>query len=240
MLRIQQEELQSANEELRAQQEALQSANEELQTQQEELSANNEELQGQREELKLANSDLEDKTQALEENKLVLEEKARALEQSTRYKSEFLANMSHELRTPLNSLLILAQLLGDNKTGNLTQKQVEYAQTVHSAGSDLLALINDILDLSKVEAGKMEVVPEDISLAECMEMIEHKFRHIAEQKGLAFTITVAENMPPILYTDLQRLKQILNNLLSNAFKFTSQGEIKLTVESPSLSSQGFT
>ncbi len=232
VLRIQQEELQSANEELRAQQEALQSANEELQTQQEELSANNEELQEQREELKLANSDLEDKTQALEENKLVLEEKARALEQSTRYKSEFLANMSHELRTPLNSLLILAQLLGDNKTGNLTQKQVEYAQTVHSAGSDLLALINDILDLSKVEAGKMEVVPENISLLECMEMIEHKFRPVAEQKGLAFTITVAENMPPILYTDLQRLKQILNNLLSNAFKFTSQGEIKLTVESP--------
>jgi len=232
VLRIQQEELQSANEELRAQQEALQSANEELQTQQEELSANNEELQEQREELELANSDLEDKTQALEENKLVLEEKARALEQSTRYKSEFLANMSHELRTPLNSLLILAQLLGDNKTGNLTQKQVEYAQTVHSAGSDLLALINDILDLSKVEAGKMEVVPEDISLLECMEMIEHKFRPVAEQKGLAFTITVAENMPPILYTDLQRLKQILNNLLSNAFKFTSQGEIKLTVESP--------
>ncbi len=232
VLRIQQEELQSANEELRAQQEALQSANEELQTQQEELAASNEELQEQREELKLANSDLEDKTQALEENKLVLEEKARALELSTRYKSEFLANMSHELRTPLNSLLILAQLLGDNKTGNLTQKQVEYAQTMHSAGSDLLSLINDILDLSKVEAGKMEVVPEEVSLVDCMEMIEHKFRHIADQKGLAFTITVAENMPPILYTDLQRLKQILNNLLSNAFKFTSQGEIKLTVERP--------
>jgi PAS domain S-box-containing protein len=232
VLRIQQEEVQSTNEELRAQQEALQSVNEELQTQQEELAASNKELQAQREELKFANANLEDKTEALEENKLVLEEKARALELSTRYKSEFLANMSHELRTPLNSLLILAQLLGDNKKGNLTEKQVEYAQTIHSAGSELLALINDILDLSKVEAGKMEVVAEDISLPECLEMIEQKFRHVAEQKGLAFTITISENIPSLLYTDLQRLKQILNNLLSNAFKFTSQGEIKLIVDSP--------
>ena len=232
-LREQQEELQSTNEELRSQQEALQEANEELQTQQEELAANNEELQEQQEILLVANTKLEERTKALEESRHAIEEKAQALEISTRYKSEFLANMSHELRTPLNSLLILAQLLAENKTSNLTDKQVEYAQTIYSAGSDLLALINDILDLSKVEAGKMEVHTEDVSLTELLEMTEHKFHPVAEKKGLAFNITVAEDVPPVLYTDIQRLKQIINNLLSNALKFTGEGEVKLTVQRPS-------
>ncbi|HDN26331.1 MAG TPA: hypothetical protein ENG03_04415 [Thioploca sp.] len=133
------------------------------------------------------------------------------------------------MRTPLNSLLILAQLLGNNKTGNLTDKQVEYAQTIHSAGADLLTLINEILDLSKVEAGKIDIYPENVSLTEWVETIEHKFRHVATDKGLAFNITVADDLPFLLYTDVQRVKQILNNLLSNAFKFTRQGEVNLDI-----------
>jgi PAS domain S-box-containing protein len=215
---------------LREQQEELQTTNEELQAQQEELQSNNEELQTQQEELRIANNVLEERGKALEESKQALEEKARALELSTQYKSEFFANMSHELRTPLNSLLILAQLLVENKEGNLNDKQVEYARTIHSAGSDLLSLINDILDLSKAEAGKMEANPENLSLADFLESINQKFYPVAENKGLAFSITLAEEVPPILYTDTQRLTQIINNLLSNAFKFTSQGEVKLTVQ----------
>jgi len=215
---------------LREQQEELQTTNEELQAQQEELQSNNEELQTQQEELRIANNVLEERGNALEESKQALEEKAHALELSTQYKSEFFANMSHELRTPLNSLLILAQLLAGNKEGNLNDKQVEYARTIHSAGSDLLSLINDILDLSKAEAGKMEANPENLSLTDFLESIKQKFHPVAENKGLVFNITLAEEVPPILYTDVQRLTQIINNLLSNAFKFTSQGEVKLTVQ----------
>jgi PAS domain S-box-containing protein len=215
---------------LREQQEELQTTNEELQAQQEELQSNNEELQTQQEELRIANNVLEERGKALEESKQALEEKARALELSTQYKSEFFANMSHELRTPLNSLLILAQLLVGNKEGNLNDKQVEYARTIHSAGSDLLGLINDILDLSKAEAGKMEANPENLSLSDFLESINQKFYPVAENKGLAFSITLAEEVPPILYTDAQRLTQIMNNLLSNAFKFTSQGDVKLMVQ----------
>ncbi len=231
-LREQQEQLQATNEELRAQQESLQQANEELQTQQEELAANNEELQEQREILEISNRKLEERTKALEESRQAQEEKAQALELSTQYKSEFFANMSHELRTPLNSLLILAQLLAENKAGNLSDKQIEYATTIHSAGSDLLTLINDILDLSKVEAGKMELHAENISLTELLETIDHKFRPVADKKGLAFQITVAQDVPSMLYIDIHRLKQILNNLLSNALKFTSEGEVKLSVQHP--------
>jgi PAS domain S-box-containing protein len=231
-IRVQQEELQSTNEELRAQQESLQAANEQLQIQQQELASSNEELQSQQEELRIANAELEERSFALEESKKTLQEKARALELSSRYKSEFLANMSHELRTPLNSLLILAQLLGENKNGNLDNKQIEYAKTIYSAGSDLLTLINDILDLSKVEAGQMEVLMEDILLADWIEALEHKFHHVADKKGIAFNISVADNLATVIYTDAQRLKQIINNLLSNAFKFTNQGEVKLTIQRP--------
>jgi CheY-like chemotaxis protein/nitrogen-specific signal transduction histidine kinase len=158
--------------------------------------------------------------------------KAEELELASKYKSEFLANMSHELRTPLNSLLILAQLLGENKQNNLTDKQVEYAKTMHSAGSDLLTLINEILDLSKIEAGKIEIQIEEILLADLMATIEHKFRHVAEDKGLAFHLSIANDIPQMLQTDEQRLKQIINNLLSNAFKFTSTGEIKVMAQCP--------
>ncbi|EDN68110.1 Response regulator receiver protein [Beggiatoa sp. PS] len=138
--------------------------------------------------------------------------------------------MSHELRTPLNSLLILAQLLASNKEGNLTDKQTEYAQTIHSAGSDLLTLINEILDLSKIEAGKIEVQVEKVSLADLQEAVDQKFRHVAEEKKLAFPISMADDLSPVINTDGQRLKQILNNLLSNAFKFTSQGEVRLEIQ----------
>lgn len=230
------EELQNKTAELQSQREQLQHTNEELQNQAEEL-------QSQQEELRQTNEELEERTRALERQKeqirdknLILEQtqqaietKAQELELASKYKSEFLANMSHELRTPLNSLLILAQLLADNKNGNLNDKQVEYAQTIHSAGSDLLTLINDILDLSKVEAGKMELHIEEVSLLDLIQSIEQKFHPLAQKKGLAFDRSVADGVPPMLRTDAQRLKQIINNLLSNAFKFTSQGGIKLIV-----------
>ena len=246
------EQLQSQREELEEKQEALLHRNEELQSQSEELQSQSEELQTQQEELKQTNEELEHRTQELEGQKEAIQqknialvtsqmemEKARAaieikaqeLELASQYKSEFLANMSHELRTPLNSLLILSQLLADNKPGNLTEKQVEYAQTIQSAGSDLLTLINDILDLSKVEAGKMEVNIEPLSLSDLIETLEQKFRPLAQKKSLAFQFQIADDVPAVLQTDVQRLKQILNNLLSNAFKFTEQGEIKLTIQS---------
>jgi signal transduction histidine kinase/CheY-like chemotaxis protein len=230
-LQAQQQELQQTNEELQAQ-------SEELQTQQEELRQTNEELEERTRELKRQTEEIQQKNLALEKNKaemekaqVALETKAKELELASQYKSEFLANMSHELRTPLNSLLILAQLLAQNKPGNLDDKQVEYARTIHSAGTDLLSLINDILDLSKVEAGKMETRPENLPLAILVETLEAKFRHIAQ--GLAFHITVADDVPAVLRTDAQRLQQIINNLLSNAFKFTQQGEVRLDIKFPS-------
>ncbi len=235
-----QEELQRHNEELQTQSEELQTQSEELQTQQEELRQSNDELEARTRELEQQKAEIQQKNIALEQTqaemektRAVLETKAKELELASQYKSEFLANMSHELRTPLNSLLILAQLLGENKAGNLTDKQVKYAETIHVAGSDLLSLINDILDLSKVEAGKMTVNIENCPLTDLIRKFEHKFRPLAENKGVAFYITVAEALPPIISTDAQRLQQIINNLLSNAFKFTTEGEIKLEIGRPS-------
>jgi signal transduction histidine kinase/CheY-like chemotaxis protein/HAMP domain-containing protein len=224
---------QTQTEELQTQAEELQTQSEELQTQQEELSQTNEALEQRTKELEQQKNDIQAKNSALEQSQHALETKMQELKQASQYKSEFLANMSHELRTPLNSLLILAQLLADNKTGNLTDKQIEYAKTIHSAGSDLLNLINDILDLSKVEAGKMEVHFEELLLTDLVERFENKCRPVAENKGLAFHITVAKDLPPVINTDVQRLQQIINNLLSNAFKFTTTGEIKLTMQRPS-------
>ncbi|MEK8017070.1 MAG: response regulator [Candidatus Parabeggiatoa sp.] len=235
-LETKQAELQQRNEELQSQSEELQSQSEELQTQQEELKQTNEALEERTKELEAQTDDIQQKNRALEHSQVEMETaraaieiKANELELASQYKSEFLANMSHELRTPLNSLLILAQLLGNNKSGNLTDKQVSYAQTIQSAGSDLLTLINDILDLSKVEAGKMEVNIEAVSLSDLMETLEQKFSPLTQEKGLAFHIHQADNLPALLQTDAQRLKQILNNLLSNAFKFTTEGEIKLSL-----------
>ncbi|MDM8565244.1 response regulator [Candidatus Halobeggiatoa sp. HSG11] len=219
-------------EELQTQQEELQKANGELQSQ-------SEELQSQQEELRQSNETLEERTNDLEQQKIEMEKaqtaitlKAKELELASKYKSEFLANMSHELRTPLNSLLILSQLLAENKTGNLDEKQIEYAETINSAGNDLLTLINDILDLSKVEAGKVEVQWEDISLPNLLASIEQKFAPIANDKNVEFNLTIASDIPDILVTDGQRIKQIINNLLSNALKFTSEGEVKLIVQHP--------
>ena len=205
----------------------LQTQAEELQSQQEELRQTNEELEEKTKELEQQKEHIREKNLVLQKSQQEIEAKARQLELASKYKSEFLANMSHELRTPLNSLLILAQILAENKKGNLEDKQVKYAQTIHSAGTDLLRLINDILDLSKIEAGKIEIRPEKVLLDTLLESIEHKFRHVAESKNLGFHVHVAPGFPSILYTDSHRLKQILNNLLSNAFKFTAQGDVRL-------------
>ena len=161
-----------------------------------------------------------------------LEEKARELQLASRYKSEFLANMSHELRTPLNSLLILSKSLADNQEGNLTEEQTESARIIHSGGQDLLNLINDILDLSKVEAGKLSLHIDDVQFEEITEALRRQFDHLAEEKGLQFMVEVADDVPPTLKTDSQRTEQILRNLLSNAFKFTSKGSVSLHIHRP--------
>ncbi|MEV0192692.1 ATP-binding protein, partial [Kitasatospora purpeofusca] len=208
----------------------LQARSEELQEGQEELRRSNAELGEQAALLAERNRDIEAKNLEIEQARQELEERARQLSLSSMYKSEFLANMSHELRTPLNSLLILAQLLAQNAAGNLTPKQVEYAGVIHSAGSDLLQLINDILDLSKVEAGKMEFSPEPFAVQELLAYVEAAFKPLADQRGLDFRIGVGEQVPGELVTDQARLRQILRNLLSNAIKFTDSGHVELRIE----------
>ena len=207
----------------------LQKQSQALQTQQEELRATNEELQEKAEQLERQNRDIEIKNREIETARSSLEEKAEQLALSSKYKSEFLANMSHELRTPLNSLLILSKVLSSNETGNLTSKQVDSAATIHNAGSDLLALINDILDLSKVEAGKMDVHSGRTSLAGVRDFVERSFRPLAEEKGLSFEIELEPEGPGSIETDELRLQQVLKNLLSNAIKFTDRGSVKLTI-----------
>ncbi|MER7521220.1 HAMP domain-containing protein [Streptomyces sp. NPDC126499] len=208
----------------------LQSRTQELQARQRELQRSNAELQEQAALLAERNKDIESKNRVIEQARQELETRAQQLSRTSMYKSEFLANMSHELRTPLNSLLILARLLAQNPEGNLTEKQVDYAEVIHSAGSDLLQLINDILDLSKVEAGKMEVRREPFALSKLMESLGATFGPIADEKGLDFTVTVAPDVPAYLTTDEGRLRQVLRNLLSNAMKFTEEGRVELTVE----------
>ena len=207
----------------------LQSQSEELQTQQEELQQTNEELQEKAELLADQNRKIEIKNQEIEMARIGLEEKAQQLALSSKYKSEFLANMSHELRTPLNSLLILAKLLANNEGGNLEPKQVEYADTIHNAGSDLLSLINDILDLSKVEAGKMDVNPAEVGVHAIKDDLAASFEPVAQEKGLNFEVVIDEKAPKTITTDQQRLNQVLNNLLSNAFKFTQAGGVTIGI-----------
>jgi signal transduction histidine kinase/HAMP domain-containing protein/ActR/RegA family two-component response regulator len=194
------------------------------------LKTSNAELEAQAAELNDKAALLEVKNQEVELASRSLEEKAEQLQLISKYKSEFLANMSHELRTPLNSLLILSKMLADNRDGNLTVEQVKFAQTVFTSGNDLLQLINEILDLSKVEAGKMPIDPHVFSLAQVSEYIEQTFRHVAAQKGLDFEIRLGKQLPETLFSDINRLQQILKNLLSNAFKFTSTGGVMLTVQ----------
>ncbi|GMK43705.1 histidine kinase [Paenibacillus glycanilyticus] len=195
----------------------------------EELQTQSEELRGINEKLEEQNKNSEQKTKELEKTKTQLEEKARQLSLSSQYKSEFLANMSHELRTPLNSLLILSNILATNTEGNLNDHQVKYAHTIHQSGNDLLQLINDILDLAKVEAGKIDLVHGKVCLHEISEFAEQQFLPVAHQKGLSFKTVVDADLPQSLYTDEQRLMQIIKNLLSNAFKFTERGEVKLHI-----------
>jgi signal transduction histidine kinase/CheY-like chemotaxis protein/HAMP domain-containing protein len=228
-LQTQQEELRRSNAELESQAASLRASEELLQQQQEELQQTNEELQEKARLLEEQNRAIEVKNAEIETARLSLEEKAEQLAVSSKYKSEFLANMSHELRTPLNSLLILAKLLGDNGEGNLTERQVEFARTIHGAGAELLELINDILDLSKVEAGKMDVTPGDIALAVVADNVRQSFDPVAEQNGLAWNVVVEDDAPPSIFTDDQRLQQILKNLLSNAFKFTESGGVELRI-----------
>ncbi|MEU0675932.1 HAMP domain-containing protein [Streptomyces sp. NPDC006172] len=208
----------------------LQARSAELQSQQEELQRSNAELEEKASLLVAQNRDIEAKNLQIEQARQELEARAQQLSLASKYKSEFLANMSHELRTPLNSLLILAQLLAQNPSRNLTPKQVEYAGIIHSAGSDLLQLINDILDLSKVEAGKMDVSPERVPLRQLLEYVEATFRPMTTQKSLEFTISTATGAPADLLTDDSRLRQVLRNLLSNAVKFTEQGSVELRIE----------
>ncbi len=209
-----------------------QSLTQELQKQSEELRKTNDELQEKASLLSEQNRDIEIKNEEIELARRGLEEKAAQLALSSKYKSEFLANMSHELRTPLNSMLILSKLLAANEDGVLSDRQVEFAQTIHSAGNDLLSLINDILDLSKVEAGRMEVDMAPVALSDIYEDAERAFRHVAEQKGLDFTVEIDPALPSSIFSDEQRLGQILKNLLSNAFKFTAQGGVTLAIGLP--------
>ena len=195
-----------------------------------ELKRSNAELEAQAGELNDKAKLLEIKNQEVELASKSVEEKAEQLQLISKYKSEFLANMSHELRTPLNSLLILSKMLFENKDGNLTPEQVKFASTVFESGNDLLGLINEILDLSKVEAGKMPVDPREIHLQSIQDYVEQTFRHVAEQKALGFEIRMERNLPETMFTDVNRLHQILKNLLSNAFKFTAQGRVELMVK----------
>jgi CheY-like chemotaxis protein/signal transduction histidine kinase/HAMP domain-containing protein len=201
----------------------------ELQTQQKELQQTNEQLEQKAQQLAERNVEVEAKNQEIEQARRALEEKATELSLTSKYKSEFLANMSHELRTPLNSILILGQQLTENPDGNLTPKQVEFARTIHGAGTDLLNLISDILDLSKIESGTVTVDAEEIPTSNLLETVGRPFRHEAENRELSFDIVVDPNLARSINTDSKRLQQVLKNLLSNAFKFTAEGGVRLSV-----------
>jgi CheY-like chemotaxis protein/putative methionine-R-sulfoxide reductase with GAF domain len=202
----------------------------ELQTRQTELQQTNEELASKAKQLAEQNVEVERKNKEVEQARRALEEKAAELALTSKYKSEFLANMSHELRTPLNSILILGQQLADNAGGNLTTKQIEFARNIHSAGTDLLTLINDILDLSKIESGTVTVEAEEIAFSALRDSVQRTFHHIAESKNLAFQIEIDHTLPRAFTSDSKRLQQILKNLLSNAFKFTAMGQVTMRVQ----------
>ncbi|MEZ0228344.1 MAG: response regulator, partial [Planctomycetota bacterium] len=235
---------QALTEELQGRQAELTKANQQLEEQTRSLTASEELLKKQREELRATNAELEEKAgllaeqkaeverkkQEVESAKRALEEKAEQLALTSKYKSEFLANMSHELRTPLNSMLILSKILADNQEATLTTKQTEFAKTIHSSGSDLLELINDILDLSKIESGTVEVYLTDVRFREVRDFVERTFRQVAEQKSLGFEIELGRDLPGTMQTDSKRLQQVIKNLLSNAFKFTEKGKVQLKIE----------
>lgn len=222
------EETQAQSEELRAQHTELESMNAELEAQTEKLQASEEELRVQQEELQQTNEELSERSTLLEERNLEIQKKSEELEITTRYKSEFLANMSHELRTPLNSILLLSRLLTENNNENMTEEQVEFAKVINGSGNGLLALIDEILDLSKIEAGKMDLEFTDIAVSEISATLNGLFSHVAKEKGITFNID-DKNAPLVLRTDKMRLEQILKNLISNALKFTSEGSVNVII-----------
>jgi signal transduction histidine kinase/DNA-binding response OmpR family regulator len=242
-LRLQQEELNRKNQELEGQTTRLRNSELLLQEQQEELKQTNEELEQTNEELQQTNEEIEEKANLLatqkreaektnleiEQARRALQEKAEQIAQTSKYKSEFLANMSHELRTPLNSLLILSKILAENHDDNLTEKQVQYASTIYSSGNDLLELINEVLDLSKIESGAVELEPDEVPFTELSRFVEQTFRPVAENKKINFQVNFDAELPNSIQTDTRRLEQILKNLLSNAFKFTEEGSVRIRV-----------
>ena len=232
------EETQQLNEELQVQQEELRTANEELGEQSRVLTESQTHLEHQQAELEATNTQLAEqagvldrKNEALNHAQVTLQDRADELQRASRYKSEFLANMSHELRTPLNSSLILAKLLSENRDGNLTAEQLKFAQTIYGAGNDLLNLINDILDLSKVEAGRLELQPQFVSVHRLVDALQRTFTPLAGEKNLAFEVLIEPDAPTSVVTDNQRVEQILKNLLSNAIKFTEAGSVTISVQS---------
>ncbi|MDY7560273.1 response regulator [Pseudomonas sp. 10B1] len=228
-LQVQQEELKTANEELEEQSRILKESQVHLETQQAELEQTNEQLAEQAQAMADQRDALDRNNEKLNNAQVELEARAHELQRSSKYKSEFLANMSHELRTPLNSSLILAKLLAENPTENLTAEQVKFAESIYSAGNDLLNLINDILDISKVEAGKLDMRPENTSVARLVEGLRGMFQPLANDKKLDFQVELQAGAPTMLFTDRQRLEQVLKNLLSNAVKFTERGSVSLIV-----------
>src|SRR2546423_1291219 len=228
-LQSQQDELKKTNEQLEQQAESLRESEELLKSQQEELQKTNEELQDKAALLARQKAEVEAKNREVEEARWEMEEKAEQLALTSKYKSEFLANMSHELRTPLNSMLILSRQLAENGEENLSPKQVQFAETIHSSGADLLSLINDILDLTKIESGMMGIEVGEVSIDDMTEQLERSFHQLAQDKNLGFFIERSEKLNPLLLTDDKRLQQILMNLLSNAFKFTEQGDVILKI-----------
>ena len=228
-MREQQEELRAVNEELEKRAQILEESEEEMRAQSDELQKSNVELEEKSEQLTLQKEEIERKNWDIELSSKKVEEKAKELEQASRYKSEFLANMSHELRTPLNSLLLLAQMLAANDEDNLTEDQVESAEVIYSGGKELLGLINDILDLSKVEAGKMSVNLEDISLSDISSSLGTTFKPLADSRNLEFGVTIEAGTAEVILSDSQRLLQIMKNFLSNAFKFTEEGGVYVRI-----------
>ncbi len=229
-LQSQQEELTETNKRLEQQARTLQSSEELLKRQQEQLQQTNEELQEKAQLLAEQKTEVERKNREVEQAKRALEEKAEQLSLTSKYKSEFLANMSHELRTPLNNLLLLAKVLAENADGGLTPRHVKFAETIHSSGTDLLALINDILDLSKIESGMMGVDVTEVALSDLRDYGLQTFRHVAEGKGLSLVAELGPGVPRSMFTDSKRLQQVLKNLLSNALKFTEHGSVTLSIE----------
>ncbi len=231
-LEVQQEELRQTNEELQEQTNALRISEENLQEQQEELRVTNEELEERTKALEIQRDAIKKKNLQLEAARKDIEKKAHDLELASKYKSEFLANMSHELRTPLNSIIVLSQLMAENKKSHLDDKELQFIKTVHSSGNDLLNLINDILDLSKVESGKIELEPERLYLVDLQAFVQDSFEEVMKTKGLSLGTQIEEGLPEYIVTDTQRVQQIVKNLFSNAIKFTEKGAVNLIISKP--------